>query len=138
MAGDGDGLLPVLHHRRDPLDHDGSAEHGAVQNGADGAVGGFPHLREPILLHTLGVGGDGGALYRHAVRFGRLGGVHRHLVMGALPLRETQIEVDGVQVDIGREKELFDVAPQDAGHLIPVHLHQRGGHFDFFHGFGPP
>ena len=40
-----------------PPDHDRGAEHGAVQDGADGAVGRLPHLGEPVLLHPLGVGG---------------------------------------------------------------------------------
>ena len=41
-----------------------------------------------FLIHPLGVGGDGGALHRHPVLLGGLGGVHRHLVLGALPLGE--------------------------------------------------
>ena len=39
----------------------------------DGAVGALPHLGElGVLLHPLAVGGDGGALHRHAVQEGCL------------------------------------------------------------------
>ena len=42
VACDGDGMLPGLDHRGDAPDHDRGAEHGAVQDGADGAVGRLP------------------------------------------------------------------------------------------------
>ena len=44
MTGDGDGLFPVLYDGMDGVDADGRAEHGAVQNGANRAVGALPHL----------------------------------------------------------------------------------------------
>ena len=73
MARDGDGLYPVAHARLDALDHDGGAEHRAVEHGADGAVGAFPHLLEIVLLHARGVRRDGGALHRNAQTLGGLG-----------------------------------------------------------------
>ena len=133
VTGNGDGLLPVLHHRGDTLYHDGGAEHGAVQDGPDGGIGGLPHLGELVLLHPLGVGGDGGTLDRHAVLPGGLGGVHRHLVAGALPLGQAQVKIDGIQFDVRLEQDFFDIAPQDTGHLVAVHLHQRCCHFDLVH-----
>ena len=56
VARDGDGFFPGAHHRRDTLDHDGRAEHRAVQNGADGAVGALPHLGKVVFLHALALG----------------------------------------------------------------------------------
>ena len=88
VTGDSDGLFPVLHHGLDGVDQDGGAEHSTVQNGADGAVGALPHLRQlGILLHALLVGGDGGALNRHSVFPGGVGGIHRHLVLGLIAVQ---------------------------------------------------
>ena len=56
VAGDCDRLLPGTHNRRNPFDHDRRAENRAVQNGADCAVGAFPHLGKVVFLHALGVG----------------------------------------------------------------------------------
>ena len=133
MAGDGDGLLPGAHHGGDALDHDGRTEHRAVQNGADGAVGALPHLGEVVLLHTLGVGGDGGTLYGHAVLFVGVGGVHGDLVLGFLAVDKAQIIVLGLQVHKGQNDFVLDLLPQDAGHFVAVHLHQGRAHLDLFH-----
>ena len=134
VAGDGNGGLPVLHHRGQPLHHDGRAEYGAVQDGPDGAVGGLPHLGQPVLLHPLLVGGDGGAFDSHAVFFIRLGGVNGHLVPRLLPVREAQVIILGLEVDIWLQQLLLDLPPEDAGHLVPVHLHQGGFHLQLVHG----
>ena len=134
VTGDGDGLLPVLHHGLDGVDADGGPEHGAVQDGADGAVGAFPHLCQlGVLLHALLVGGDGGALDGHAVLLGGVGGVHRHLVLRLVAVEQTQVVVLRLQVHIGQDQLVLDHLPQDAGHLVAVHLHQGGGHFDLLH-----
>ena len=88
---------------------------------------------EVILLHPLGVGGDGGALDGHAILFGGVGGVDGHLVAGLVPFRQTQVVVFRLQVHEGQQQLLFDLLPEDAGHLVPVHLHQGSGHFDLIH-----
>ena len=134
MTGNGDRLLPGLHHRGNAPDHDGRAEDRTIQNGADGPVGGLPHLGKLVLLHPLLVGGNGGAFDRHAVLLGGLGRLHRHPVGRLLPLGQAQIKVDRLQFHVGQQQFFFDLLPQDPGHLVPVHLHQRGGHLNFFHG----
>ena len=134
VTGDGDGLFPVLHHGTDGVDEDGRAEHGAVQNGADGAVGALPHLRQlRILFHALLVGGDGGALDRHTVFPRGVGGIHRYLILRLVAVQQAQVIVLRFQIHKGLDQHLLDPAPQNAGHLIAVHLHDGGGHFDFIH-----
>ena len=133
VAGDGDGLFPVLDHRLDAVDHNGRAEHGAVQHGANGAVGALPHLVQLVLLHALGVGGDGGALDRHAVLLVGEGGIHGHLICGGIAVGQAQIVVLGLEVHKGEDQLILDHLPQDAGHLVAVHLYQRGRHLDLFH-----
>ena len=133
MTGNGDGLFPGLDHRLDAVQQDGRTEHGAVQHGADGAVGALPHLVQVILGHALGVGGDGGALDRHAVLLVGQRRVHGHLVAGGVPVGQAQVVIFGVQLHKGAQQLLLDPLPQHAGHLVAVHLHQRGGHLDLFH-----
>ena len=89
---------------------------------------------EVVFLHPLGVGGDGGALDSHAVLLGGVGGVHSHLVTGLIPVLEAQVVVFGLQVHEGEEQLVLDHLPQDAGHLVAVHLHQGGRHGNFGHG----
>ncbi len=138
VTGDGDGLLPVANSRADGVDEDGRAEHGAVQYGADGAVGGLPHLGEVIFLHALLVGGDGGAFDGHAVLLVGVGGVNGDLILGLLALDQTEIVVLGLEVHEGQEQLVLDHLPQNAGHFVPVHLDEGGCHFDLFHCSIPP
>ena len=66
-----DGALPGRNVGADPLTEDGRAEHGAVEDAADGAVGAFPHLAEAVFLDALRVCRDGGTLDGDAVFFCR-------------------------------------------------------------------
>ena len=133
MAGDGDGLFPVLDHRLDAVDHDGGTEHGAVQHGADGTVGALPHLVQLVLVHALGIGGDGGALDRHAILLVGKSSVHGHLVAGGIAVGQAKVIVFGLEVHKRKDQFVLDHLPQDAGHLVAVHLDEGRGHFDLFH-----
>ena len=128
VARDGDWSLPGGHRRLDALDHDGRAEDRAVEQRADGTVGTLPHLLEPVLLHAGGVGGDGCALDGHAQTLGRLGGVHGDLVVGPVAVLEAEVVVLGLEVDVRADELVFDDLPDDAGHLVAVHLDERGLH----------
>ena len=133
VAGDGDGLFPAADDGLDALDHDGGAEDRAVEHGADGAVGALPHLLEVVLLDALGVGGDGRALDRDAQALGGLGGVDGDLVVGLIAVLEAEVVVLGLEVDVGADELVFDDLPDDAGHLVAVHLDERGLHRDLGH-----
>ena len=134
MAGDGDGRLPGADRGMHSADQDGRTEHCAVQHGADGAVGAFPHFMQVIFLHALGVGGDGGTLHRYTVLFRGVGAVNGHLIPGFVPVGQAQVIIFGFQINIRQNQQILDVLPQDAGHFIAVHLYKRRCHFDFFHG----
>ena len=133
VAGDGNGLLPAADHGVDALDDDGRAEDGAVEHGADGAVGALPHLLEVVLLDALGVGGDGGALDGDAQAFGGLCGVDGDLVVGLVAVLEAEVVVLGLKVNVGADELILDDLPDDAGHLVAVHLDERGLHRDLGH-----
>ena len=138
VTGDGDGRFPALHYRGNALHHNGGAEYGAVQNGADGTVGAFPHFVEIVFGHAGFVRGDGGAFHRNAVLFIGVGGVDGHLVAGLIPVGETQVVVFGVQGHEGKKQLFFDLLPEHPGHFVAVHFHQRRCHFNFIHGYQPP
>ncbi|MPN36708.1 hypothetical protein SDC9_184218 [bioreactor metagenome] len=111
MAGDGDGRLPGAHRGRDSLHQDGRTEHRAVQKRPDGTVGALPPLFQLVFLYPLGVGGNGGALYRHAVLPCRHGAVVRHPVVGLVPHGQAQIIILRFQVDIRHEQQFLDPPP---------------------------
>ena len=95
MAGNGDGFYPGAYKGTDTGGKNGGAEDSPVQNGTDGAVGTFPHLFQVIFLHSLCIGGDGGAFDAHMVAFDRLSGLGGHPVIGGVPVGQAQIVVVG-------------------------------------------
>ena len=122
----------------DGVDEDRSAEHGAVQNGTDGAVGALPHLGQlGIFLHALLVGCNGGTLDSHAQTAGCVGGIYGNLIAGLIAVQKAQIVVLGFQFHKGQDQLVLDHLPQNAGHLIAVHLHQGSCHFNLFHSLSP-
>ena len=133
MTGNGDGLGPGGDVGGDSLHDNGGAEHSAVQNGTDGAVGGFPHLFEMVLVHPGSVGGDGGTFYRHTVLFSCLGRIKGYLVVGFIAVFQAQVVVFGFQVHIGADENVLDHFPKDTGHFVSVHLHQGSFHLNFGH-----
>ena len=133
VAGDGDGLFPAGHHRLHPGDEDGGAEHCAVQRRADGGVGGLPQLLEAVLLLSLVVGGDGGALHAHMEALDGLRRLPGHGVLRLVPVGQRQVVILGVQLHEGRYQLILYHPPQDVGHLIAVQLGDRDRHFDLFH-----
>ena len=48
-------------------------------------------------------------------------------------MEEAQVIVFRFQLHKGENQLFLDHGPQDAGHLVAVHLHEGGGHFDLFH-----
>ena len=133
VAGDGDWLCPVCHTGNDTLYENRGAENGSVQYGPDRAVRALPHLFQVILRHSCGIRSDGGAFYRNSVLFCCLGAVNRYLVVRLVPVRKTQIIILCFQINIRKKKLVLYHFPQNTGHLIPIHFHQRSRHFDFFH-----
>ncbi len=133
MSGHGDGFFPPRHRRTEKGKQDGGAERRSVQHGADGSVGGGPDLRQVVFLLPLAVGGDGGAFDRHAQPLRGIGRVNGHLVPRFVPMAKAQIVVLCFQIHVGLNQLILNDLPENAGHLIPIHLHQRYLHFDFFH-----
>ncbi len=133
MAGNRNRLLPVPDARLDALDRNRGAEYGAVKNRADGTVGAFPHLFEIIFRHTGSVGGNGSAFDGHAILLGGLRRVKSYLVIRLIAVLQAQIVIFCLQIHKRQNQLILNHFPKNAGHLIPIHLHQRSCHFNFFH-----
>ena len=133
VSGNGDRLLPVFHARLDSLYHDWRAEYGSIQDRADGAVGAFPHFFQIILCHACRIGSNGRAFYRDLVFFRRIGGIHRNLVVGLIPVLQSQVIIFRIQFDKRLQKILFYHLPEDPGHLVAVHLDNWCCHLNLCH-----
>ena len=64
---------------------------------------------------------------------GGLGGVDGHLVVGGVAMLQAQVVVLGLQIDMRKQQLVLDHLPDDARHLVAVHLHERRGHRYFRH-----
>ncbi|MPM96513.1 hypothetical protein SDC9_143677 [bioreactor metagenome] len=122
MTRDRKWLLPRPHRRADSFDHDRRAEDGAVKDGPDRPVGALPLLLEAVFLDPLGVGGDRGALYGDAVFLGRLGGFDRYFIVGLVAVLQSEVIILRLEVDEGQDQSILDLLPENARHLVPVHL----------------
>ena len=137
VTGERDGLLPAAHAGFDALDDDGGPKDGAVEQCADRAVGALPHLLETVFVHARGIRRNGCAFDGDAQALGRLGGIDGDLVVRLVAVLEAEVVVLGLEVDMRNEQLRFDQLPDDAGHLVAVHLDKRGLHLDFAHVSSP-
>ena len=141
MTGNGDGLFPAGDKRSDAFYNDRSTENSSVQKGTDGTIGGFPHFRQVVFLHTVCVRGDGSAFYSNTIFFGSHCRVNRNLIFGGFTMFQSQIIILGVQIDVGGEQDILNHLPDDTGHLVAIHFNQGGRHLNLLkilHGKEPP
>ena len=134
MTGDSDGLLPVLHSRLDARNGNRCAEHGAIEDASNRSIRRLPHLVQVVLRHALGIRGDGGTLHGNAQAFRGFGRLNGDLVACLIALHQAKVEVLSFQIDERQNQFVLNHFPQDASHLVAIHLDQRSGHLDFlFH-----
>ena len=122
VASDDDRLVPVRHEARHVLADDRLAEDRAVEDVADGPVRGLPHLLQVEFLDARFVGRDGRALDGDAVLPGRVRRIDRDLIVGLVARFDAKVEVLQVDVEIRKDELFADVLPDDARHLVAVHL----------------
>jgi len=125
VARHDDGVGPARHEARDVFADDGLSEDDSAQDVADGAVGRLPHLLELEFLHTLLIGGDGGALDAHVVLLDCVCAVHGHLVVSAVSVLHAQVILLQVHVQVWQHQTFLDFLPDYAGHLVSVKVHHR-------------
>lgn len=79
-------------------------------------------LLELELLNTGLIWSDSGALDTDGVLLDGLSGINGDLVVGLITVLETQVVVLEVDIEVWVDELVFDVLPDDAGHLISVQL----------------
>jgi hypothetical protein len=125
VTADDDGLLPAGYEAGDTGDDNGSAEDGATEVVADGAVGREPHLLELELLDALLVGRDGGALDTDRVLLDGLCSIEGDLVVCLVAVGQAEVIVLEVNVEVGVDELVLDGLPDDARHLVAIELDDR-------------
>ena len=90
-------------------------------------LGDLPHLLEVELFDARLVRRDGRALDGDAVLLGGVGGVDRDLVVGLVAVLDAEVVVLEVHVEVGVDQLVLDELPDDARHLIAVHLDDGAG-----------
>ena len=134
VSSNDDGLGPAWHTAGDVGDNDGLSEDGTVEDVSDGSVGGSPHLLEVEFLNTALVGGDGGALDGDLMFLGGLSSVDGDLIVSGVTAGHRQVVVLSLEVNVGVDVTLLDPLPDDAGHLITVHVDDGVGNLNLAEG----
>ena len=133
MSCDGDRLLPVSDTWLNAFYNDRRAEYGSVKHRTDRTVGALPHFFQIIFSHACRVWGDGRTFHRYSVFHRGIGRINRYLVIGFISMLQSQVVVLGLQVNKRKKKFVLDHFPENTGHLVSIHLDQRGRHLNFFH-----
>ncbi len=132
MTCDRDGLFPRPHGGADAVQEYRGPEDCPVKYGPNSPVRTLPHLLQSVFFDSLLIGGYRGAFDRHTIYFCRLRGLHRYPVVSLIAFLKSQVIVFSLQVNMRFKQYLLDLGPDNAGHFIPVHLHQRCLH-RYFH-----
>lgn len=122
-----DWLLPAWNTLGDVLDANRLSEHSAVKDVSDCAVRTLPHLLKVELLDSCLVWGDGGALDADLVLEGCICGIGSDLICRGIAIGHRQIVVLRLHVHVGMDVALLDPLPNDACHLIAVHVYDGVG-----------
>ena len=125
MTSDDNGFVPVGNGSRDVIAQNGFAKDRSIQNVSDGHIGTAPHPFEVELAHTRFVRGDCCALDRHPVFPCCLGRFNRYPVVGQVPRLNAEVEVFEIKTQIRKYQGFPNPAPDDAGHFVAVHFHNR-------------
>src|SRR5690606_32255049 len=134
VTADDDRLGPPGHEARHVLADDGLAEDRAADDVADRAVRRLPHLLEVELLHARFVGRDRRALDGDAVLLRRVRRIDRDLIVRLVAALDPEVEVLQVDLEVREDELVFDELPDDASHLVAVHLDDGVLHLDLRHG----
>lgn len=100
VSSNDDGLLPAWDEKGHIVADDGLTEHGTIEDVTDSSIGRFPHLLQLELLHTLLIGGDGGALDTNLVLLDGVSRLNCDLVVSGVTVLNGKIVVLEVNINI--------------------------------------
>jgi hypothetical protein len=84
-------------------------------------------------LHPGLVRRDGGALHADAHLLDGVRRVDRDLIVGLVAVFHPQVEIHQVDIQERIDQLIFDVLPDDPGHLVAIEFDDGIGHLDFCH-----
>ena len=126
-------LGPTRHQLRNVRHDDRLAENHTAKDVANGAVRTLPHFLESEFLHACFVRCNGRALYRRTVPLRGLGRINRDLITRRITMFHAQVVVIQLNVEIRQDELVLDELPDDARHLVAIHLHYRIYNLDLGH-----
>ena len=125
MTTDADRLGPIRYQARHVVADDGFAEHGAIEDVTNRAVGRFIQGFQTKLRNPRFVRGNGGAFYTDAMPFDGMGSLYRHLILGGVAMFDAQIVIVDGQIQIRQNQLILDIEPNDASHFVAIEFHHR-------------
>ena len=131
MTGNRDRFFPGAHIRFNPPDDNRAPEYRAIHDCADCPVRTLPHLFQSILPDPVRVWGNGGTFDRNTEAKRGLSSLRRNPVVRLISPLQSKIIVFRLQIHKRPDQFLFDHLPEDPGHLISIHLNERGCHPNF-------
>lgn len=115
-------LGPAGHEAGDVLDNNGLTEDSAVEDVTDGTVGASPHLLEAELFDAISIGGNGSTLDTDLGALHSFSAINGNLIVGLITLLNGKIVVLSFEVKVGVDVLILDPLPDDASHLITIHI----------------
>ena len=91
----------------------------------------FRKLR--VFFHALLIGRYRCAFYRDAVFKSGVGRIDGDLVFCGVPVEKAEVVVFCFEFNVGQDELVFNELPDYPCHFVPVHLDERGSHFNLFH-----
>ena len=124
-----DRLLPVSDTGLDSLYYDGRTEYSSIKDRTDRTIRTLPHLLQIIFCHSGCIWCNGRTFNSHTILFRSLRTLHSYPVISLISMFQPKIIIFCLQINIRNKQLILDHLPEDPGHFIPVHFHERGGHF---------
>lgn len=129
MSSNNDWLFPSRDKSWDILDDNGLSEDSSSKNISDGSVWTFPHTLKVKLLDSCLIRSNGGALDANLAFLDGLGSFKCNFIFSGIPMLDSQIKVEDVEIKERKNKLILDGFPNDSCHLIPIKFSNRLSHF---------
>lgn len=120
VSSDDNGFFPSTNQPGHILDDDWFTEDGTVKVVTDGSIGTLPHLLEIEFLDSCLIWSDGRTLDTNLAFLNGLGRLQCDLVISFISVFDSEIKVADVQVEERMDELIFNLLPNDSGHLITI------------------
>ena len=95
-------------------------------------IGALPHIVQVIFAYALFVGRNCRTFNAYAIAFDGVARFDRNLIACFIALDKTQIVILRFEIHKRQKQFILNHLPDDTGHFVAVHLHERRRHFNLF------